>query len=267
MGLSLQGRRVLLTGASGGIGLAVARGLHGRGATVLASARREDVLEGLRSDLGDRVEPLPADLADASQVSALVDRAGEVDVLVANAALPASGPLLEFEHDQIDRALDVNLRAPAHLARALAPAMVGRGSGHLVFVSSLSGKAASGGSSLYSATKFGMRGLALGLREDLHGTGVGVTTVFPGFIRGAGMFHDSGAQLPPLVGTRTAEEVAEALIRGIERNRAEVDVAPLSLRLGAAAAGVAPAAVGALQRRLGGADISEQLARGQAGKR
>ena len=267
MGLSLQGRRVLLTGASGGIGIAVARALHARGATVLASARREDVLEWLCSELGGGAEALPADLADTADVAALAARAGAVDVLVANAALPASGPLLAFEHEQIDRALDVNLRAPMHLARALAPAMVERGAGHLVFVSSLSGKAAAGGSSLYSATKFGMRGMALGLREDLAGTGVGVTTVFPGFIRDAGMFHDSGTKLPRFVGTRTPEQVAEALVRGIERDRAEVDVAPLTVRVGAAAAGLAPATVGALQRRLGASDISEQLARGQADKR
>ncbi len=267
MGLDLQGRRVLLTGASGGIGLAVARVLHSRGATVVASARREDVLQRLCAELGDRAEALAADLSDAAAVAALPARAGAVDVLVANAALPASGALLGFEHDQIDRALDVNLRAPMHLARALAPGMVERGSGHLVFVSSLSGKTASRGSSLYSATKFGMRGFAIGLREDLAGTGVGVTTVFPGFIRDAGMFHESGAKLPSFVGTRTPEQVAEALAQGIERGRLEVDVAPLGLRVGAALGGLAPAVSSALQRRLGGADVADQLARGQVDKR
>ncbi len=267
MGLDLQGRRVLVTGASGGIGMAVARTLHGRGATVVVSARREEVLKGLCAELGDRAEALPADLGDSADVAALPGRAGAVDVLVANAGLPASGPLLDFEHDQIDRALDVNLRAPLHLARALAPAMVERGAGHLVFVSSLSGKTASRGSSLYSATKFGMRGFAIGLREDLAGTGVGVTTVFPGFIRDAGMFHDSATKLPPFVGTRTPEQVAEALTRGIERGRLEVDVAPLPLRLGAVFGGLAPSLSSAVQRRLGGAELADQMARGQADKR
>ena len=263
MAFQLSGKRVLLTGASGGIGFAVARALHARGATVVATARRDDVLEQLCAGLGSRAEALPADLSDRNEVAALAERAGAVDVLVANAAVPASGPLLEFTEDELDRALDVNLRAPIHLARALAPDMVKRGSGHLVFVSSLSGKAASPGSSLYSATKFGMRGMALGLREDLAGTGVGVTTIFPGFISDAGMFHQSGAKLPSYVGTRTPEQVAEALVGGIEQGRLEVDVAPLGLRLGALAAGVAPAATAALQRRLGGNDVSEQMARGQ----
>ena len=86
-----------------------------------------------------------------------------MDVLVANAALPASGRVEDFEPDQIDRALDVNLRAPIQLTRALLPGMLERGRGHLVLVSSLSGKVASPRSGIYSATKFGLRGFAAGL--------------------------------------------------------------------------------------------------------
>ncbi len=258
---------MLLTGASGGIGFAVARALHARGATIVATARRAEVLEQLGAELGDRAEALPADLADREQVAALAERAGVVDVLVANAGVPASGPLLDFAPEELDRALDVNLRAPMHLARALAPAMVERGAGHIVFISSLLGKAGSPASALYSATKFGLRGMALGLREDLVGTGVGVTTVFPGFIRDAGMFHDSGAKLPSYVGTNSPEQVAEALAKGIERNRLEMVVAPRALRVGVAAAGAAPTAVAAIQRRLGGAAVAEDLARGQRSSR
>jgi short-subunit dehydrogenase len=267
MPVTLSGSRALVTGASGGIGTAIAKALHAHGATVIVTARREDVLEELRAELGDRVEPLVADLADREAVAALPGRAGRVDVLVANAALPASGTYDDFSDDEVDRALDVNLRAPIHLARALAGPMVERGSGQLVFISSLSGKTASGGGSLYSATKFGMRGYALGMREDLVGTGVGVTTVFPGFIRDAGMFHESNTKLPPGVGTKTPDEVAQGVVRGIERNRAEVDVAPVGLRLGAIAGGVAPAASAAIQRKLGGAKVASQMAAGQRDKR
>ena len=265
--MELRDQRVLLTGASGGIGLAIARALHARGATVIATARREEVLDGLKADLGDRVETLVADLADASDVAALPERAGRVDVLVANAALPASGALVDFSPEEIDRALDVNLRAPLQFARVLAPAMVERGSGHLVFISSLSGKAASPGSSLYSATKFGLRGMALGLSEDLADTPVGVTTVFPGFIRDAGMFAESGTELPSYVGTRTPEDVADAVVRSIERGLLEVDVAPLSMRMGAKFASVAPGLSAKLQRRMGSTELSAEMAKGQAGKR
>jgi short-subunit dehydrogenase len=192
-----------------------------------------------------------------------------VDVLVANAALPAAGELDSFSPEQIDRALEVNLRAPAQLARALVPGMKERGRGHLVFISSLNGKLASPGSALYSATKFGLRGLGQGLRQDLYGTGVGVTTVFPGFIRDAGMFAEAGVKLPPGVGTRSPEQVAAAVVRAIERDRAEVDVAPLSLRAGTALGSLAPRLSAAVQRRLGGAELSAGLARGheRAGKR
>ncbi len=267
MSVDLNASRALVTGASGGIGLAIARALHARGATVIATARRLDVLDELRAELGDRVEVVQADLADRGDVDALPGRAGQVDVLVANAALPASGAYDDFSGEEVDRALDVNLRAPLHLARELAQPMVARESGHLVFISSLSGKTASPGGSLYSATKFGLRGFALGLREDLAGTGVGVTTVFPGFIRDAGMFHDSATKLPPGVGTRTPDEVAAGVLRGIDRDKPEVDVAPLSLRIGAMAAGLAPGPVAAGQRRLGASKIASQMARGQRNKR
>ncbi|MEA2292675.1 MAG: hypothetical protein QOE86_314, partial [Solirubrobacteraceae bacterium] len=200
-------------------------------------------------------------------VDALLAEAGEIDILVANAGLPASGSVLEYTPEQIDRALTVNLRAPMLLGRALATRMAARGSGHLVFVSSLSGKAAAPASGIYSATKFGLRGFALGLREDLHGTGVGVTTVFPGFIRGAGMFHESGTQLPRFAGTRTPEDVAAAVIRGIESGRAEIDVAPLGIRAGVALAGLMPGSVLAIQRRLGSTKVANQLAEAQRAKR
>jgi len=267
MSANLAASRALVTGASGGIGEAIVRALHARGATVVATARRKDVLERLQGDLGDRVEVLSADLAEAGDVEALPERAGRIDILVANAALPASGPYDSFSDIEVDRALDVNLRAPIHLARDLAGPMRERGAGHVVFISSLAGKTSSPGSSLYSATKFGLRGFALGLREDLVGTGVGVTTVFPGFIRDAGMFHDSKTELPKGVGTRTPDQVAAGVIRGIERNRPEVDVAPLGLRLGSMAGGIAPGVVGAAQRKLGSRDVAAQLARGQADKR
>jgi short-subunit dehydrogenase len=169
--------------------------------------------------------------------------------------------------DQLERALDVNLRAPVQLARALVPGMIDRGSGHLVFISSLSGKAASPGSALYSATKFGLRGFAQGLRQDLHGTGVGVTTVFPGFVRDAGLFAESGVELPRLVRAVTPDAVARAVVDGIERNRGEIDVAPLGLRAGTLLSSAVPGLGAGVQRRFGGAQLAERIARGQARKR
>jgi uncharacterized protein len=265
--VDVAGSRALVTGATGGIGAAIARRLHERGATVVLSGRQEDALQRLRADLGERAHVLVADLSERAQVAALPERAGEIDVLVANAALPASGELLQYEPEQIDRALDVNLRAPIMLARALAPGMAERRRGHVVLISSLAGKSSAPGSSLYSATKFGLRGFGQGLREDLLASNVGVTTVFPGFIRDAGMFHQSGAKLPRFVGMPTPDDVARGVMKGIESGRLEVDVAPVGLRVGAALASVAPGPVLALQRRFGSHEISAEIARGQVHKR
>jgi uncharacterized protein len=263
--VNLGGRTALLTGATGGIGAAIARALSARGVTLLLSGRRTDVLEPLASELGARA--LECDLSDPAAVDRLADEAASVDVLVANAALPASGRLTTFTQEEIDRALAVNLRAPIALARRLVEPMMERRSGHLVFVSSLSGKTASPGGSVYSATKFGLRGFALGLRQDLRPHGVGVSIVAPGFVRGAGMFHDSGAKLPAYIGTNTPEQVADGVVRAIERNRAEVEVAPLGVRAGVAAGGLLPELVANVQRRLGGDRISERMAEGQRPKR
>lgn len=263
--MNLAGRSVLLTGATGGIGHAIARAVAARGGRLLVSGRRADVLEPLAAELGARA--LPCDLADPAELDRLAAEAGAVDVLIANAALPASGALETFTVEEIDRALAVNLRAPMILARRLGEPMAARGSGHLVFISSISGKVAGHGSAVYSATKFGLRGFALGLREDLRSRGVGVSTVFPGFISDAGMFHEADVRLPGYVGTKTPQQVAEAVIGAIEHNRAEVDVAPLGLRAGAAVAGLAPELSARLQRRLGSERLAAEMAAAQRGKR
>jgi short-subunit dehydrogenase len=266
-GLKLDGRTVLVTGATGGIGAAIARALHERGASLVLTGRRTEVLDQLSERLGERVEVVAADLADRDDVARLCDRAREVDVLVANAALPASGRIDDFTPEEIDRALDVNLRAPMQLARAAVPEMTGRDSGHLTFISSMAGKVASPGSSLYSSTKFGLRAFASALRQDLHASGVGVTTVFPGFVRDAGMFADADVKLPAGVGSVTPEQVAEAVVRGIEHDKGEIAVAPVMMRGGALIAALSPSFSARVQRRLGGAELSDAIARGQADKR
>ena len=263
--MNLGGRTVLLTGATGGIGAATARALATRGATVVLSGRRAAELEALAAEVGGRA--VPADLTAPDAPQRVVAEAGDVDVLVANAALPASGDLTSFSIEEIDRALAVNLRAPLVLARLLAEPMTARGEGHLVFVSSLSGLTATPQASLYTATKFALRGFSLGLRQDLEATGVGVSCVLPGLVRGAGMFADSGASLPPGVGTSTPEDVARGVVLAIERDRAEVDVAPLTLRAGARIASAAPGTAWAVQKRLGAAGIARSIADGQRAKR
>jgi short-subunit dehydrogenase len=263
--VNVDGRRTLLTGATGGIGHAVARRLHAAAAELVISGRRADVLAPLAAELG--ASTIAADLADPADVERLIEEAGAVDVLVANAALPGSGRLETFSEQEIDRALAVNLRAPIMLARALAPAMAQRGSGQIVFMNSSSGKAATAYTSIYVATKFGLRGFALALRAELRGTGVGVSSVFPSFVSDAGMFADTQIELPRFVRTRSPEQVADAVLRAIEHDRAEIDVAPASLRAGAVLSGLAPDLAARVSRAMGAEDLGAEFEAAQREKR
>jgi short-subunit dehydrogenase len=160
----------------------------------------------------------------------------------------------------------VNLRAPIVLARAFGQKMVARGSGHIVLVGSLSGKSTSAASSLYSATKFGLRGFAGGFRQDLHGTGVSVSIVQPGFVSDAGMFAESGAQLPRGMRTTSPDRVAKAVALAIEHDRGEVDVAPIEVKAGALLGSVFPELSARLLRRMANGTLAA-LVEAQRSKR
>jgi short-subunit dehydrogenase len=265
--VELGGKTVLLTGATGGLGRAIAEAIAARGARLVLSSRKADELVALRDSLpGSGHRTTVADLALEGAALGLLEEAGAIDVLVANAGLPASGRLDGFSQDQIGRALRVNLESPVRMARELAPRLVERGSGHLVFLSSISGKAATARASLYAATKFGLRGFAFCLREDLRGTGVGVSVISPGAIRGAGMFADSGASAPVAMGTGRPEQVGAAVIRAIERDRGEITVAPLRQRALSRVAVNAPELSGRIAGRKA-AQVADEIAAGQTDKR
>jgi len=260
----------LLSGATGGIGRAIATELAAQGADLVLSSRRGEELERLAQSLpgdADRHLVVVADLAEDRAAEDLIERAGELDGLVANAALPASGRLENFSSEEVVRALRVNLESPILMARALGAKLADRGQGHIVFIASLAGKVGSPRSSLYSATKFGLRGFTFGLREDLQPHGVGVSVVSPGFVRDAGMFADAKMKSPPGIGTTTPEKVAEAVARAIREDRNEITVAPLRQRLAVEFGYRHPEIVARIQRRAGAAKIADDLAAGQADKR
>jgi short-subunit dehydrogenase len=257
-------KRALVTGATGGLGRAIALALRAEGCEIVVTGRRRAVLEEV-AELADG-RAVTADLADRAQLESLLREAGEIDILVANAGVPGSGDLEDWTQEQIDRALEVNLASPIAMTRALLPRFRERGSGHFVYVSSLSGKVASKGGSLYSATKFGLRGFAGGLRCDLYQSGIGCSAIFPGFVRDAGMFADTGATLPFGVGTVSPDQVAKAVVRAIKTNRAEIEVAPVPLRVGALIGSLVPELSAAMQARFG-AGVSAALVEGQKAKR
>jgi uncharacterized protein len=264
--VQIAGSTVVLTGASGGLGQAIARDLHARGATLLLVGRRAELLDGLAREL-EPATPIVADLGERGAVERLGEIIGEADILIANAGIPAAGVLQSFTIEEIDRTLDVNLRAPVALARALLPGMLERGRGHLLFMSSIAGKTAVPGNPLYHATKFGLRGFAAGLRADLHGSGVGVSCVFPGFIREAGMFADANIKLPPGSGSRSPLDVARAVARAVERDRGEIDVASLLQRSGVLVSAFAPELTARAVRALGGAEIARKMGEAMRDKR
>ena len=262
--MELRGKSVLLTGATGGLGRAIAAALASRGAILVLSGRKGDELERLARSLpGERHRAIVADLAEGGAAARLAAEAEPVDVLVANAGLSANGRLERFSEEDLARALRVNLEAPAQTARGVLPGMLERGSGHIVFISSLQGKVAFAHTSVYTATKFGLRGFALALRDDLWGTGVGVSVVLPGFIRDAGIFAASGRRAPMGLGTSSPEEVGEGVALAIERNRAELAVAPVQQRLAASVAHHGPRLASRLTRG-SAAGIADDVARGRA---
>jgi short-subunit dehydrogenase len=267
MPVELSSSRVVLTGATGGIGWAIARALHARGAELVLTGRRAEVLESLVAELGDRAEAVPLDLSDAAAVRGFCDDAGAIDVLVANAGLPGTGKLGEYSPEQIDRVIDVNLRSPIHMTHALLPGMLERGRGHLVYISSISGKVATVAASLYNATKFGLRGFSFAMHEDLRDTGVGATAVFPGVVGEAGMWADGGLDLPRGVRASKPSEVADAVIEGIERDRPEITVGNPIERLGGLLAGPAPRLVSFVNRHAGTNRLAAALAERQVEKR
>ena len=265
--MDLDGKTALLTGATGGLGRAIANALAARGARLVLSSRKAEDLEQLAASLpGAGHATVVCDLAEEGAALALLEQAGDIDVLVANAALPGSGRLDSFSQDEIGRALRVNLESPVRMTRELLPGWQERGSGHFVFISSMSGFVALPRSSIYAATKFGLRGFALNLREDLRGSGVGVSVISPGAIREAGMFAESGAAPPPGMGTGTPKQVANAVVRAIERDKSEIPVAPLHQRVLARFAMLAPEISGRLAGSAA-AKAADEIAAGQTDKR
>jgi len=266
--VEIIGKKVLLTGATGGLGRTMAANLAYSGAKLILSGRDQGALEGLASELaGEGHSVIAADLGQPGAALELARSAGEVDCFVGNAALPSTGRITELTDEQVSRMLRINLEAPILISQALLPAMLEKGSGKLVMIGSLAGKTASPRSSIYNATKFGLRGFALALKADLAGTGVDITLVAPGFVREAGMFADSGAESPTGLGTTTPEKVAEAVDQAIRGDRPEIAVAPVFQRGIAHLASTSPTLSHRMQSGRAGQSAARKVAAGQADKR
>ena len=186
----LTGMTALITGASGGIGSAIARGLAGQGARLAASGSNAEKLEGFRQTIGGDHVALPCDLSDAAAVDGLVPRAvealgGRLDILVNNAGVTRDNLAMRMKDDEWDQVIRVNLEAAFRLIRAAAKPMMKGRFGRIVSITSVVGATGNPGQANYAASKGGLTAMSKALAQELASRGVTVNCVAPGFIRSA----------------------------------------------------------------------------------
>ncbi|MEA1938844.1 MAG: 3-oxoacyl-[acyl-carrier-protein] reductase [Pseudomonadota bacterium] len=182
----LTGKSALVTGASGGIGEAIARALHGAGASVALTARRVDVLEKLAAELGDRAHVISADLADPeapARIAAEAEAAlGKVDILVNNAGITRDGLAMRMKDEDWQTVIDLNLTAVFRLTRAFLRSMMKRRYGRIVTITSVVGSTGNPGQANYAAAKAGLTGMTKALAAETASRGITVNCIAPGFI-------------------------------------------------------------------------------------
>lgn len=186
---SLSGKTALVTGASGGIGAAIARTLHALGAEVALSGTREAALAALAGELGDRVHVCPADLGDPKAAEALIAAAeaamGRIDILVNNAGLTRDGLLLRMSDEAWNQVMEVDLAAPFRLCRAAMKGMMRRRTGRIVNIGSIVGSTGNPGQVNYAAAKAGLIGLTKSMAQEVASRNVTINLVAPGFVETA----------------------------------------------------------------------------------
>jgi NADP-dependent 3-hydroxy acid dehydrogenase YdfG len=216
--MELEGKVALVTGASGGIGAAVAGKLHESGASVGLLSRSGDDL-GLERALG-----LACDVRDRDAVrtaaETVVERFGRLDIVIANAGVGAYGPFLELDPEQIETMIDVNLKGALYTAAATLPHLIASGEGDFLSIASVAGLRAFPGESVYNASKFGQLGFTRSLDHELREQGVRATCICPGGVRtnfaiGAGRNEGD----PELEGMLSADEVADVVMFTVTRPR------------------------------------------------
>lgn len=218
----LTGRTALVTGATGGIGGAVARHLHARGATVALSGTRRERLEALAADLGERAVVTPCDLSDMTSVEALVPAAeaamGGVDILVNNAGVTRDNLFVRMKDDEWDQVIAINLSAAFRLSRAAAKLMMRKRFGRIVSITSVIGVTGNPGQGNYAASKAGIIGMSKSLAAELASRQVTVNCVAPGFIATAmtdGLHEKQKEGIlsrVPAARLGTADEIAAAVV-------------------------------------------------------
>jgi short-subunit dehydrogenase len=233
----LRGKIVLVTGGSRGIGPVIAGALAKRGANLALAARSEPALRKTAEALaqtGATISTFPADLTESKErdllVSGVMKEFGTIDILINNAGVETEGAYTELKWQSVRENIELNLVAPMALTWLILPRMIERKSGHIVNISSIAGKGGGPFASVYSGTKAGLAEWTRALRLELHGTGVKFSTIFPGYVREVGMFARFGKKVPWIIGSCSPDQVAQAVIKAIEKERIETIVNSMPLR-------------------------------------
>jgi short-subunit dehydrogenase len=234
----LAGKVVLLTGGSRGIGPIIAQKLAERGANLALCARSAPELEHTAAQVrsaNTRVEIFPADLTQDAERRSLIANVlqtfGKIDVLINNAGLITEGSYADLSLAAIRETIELNLIAAIDLTQIVLPGMIDRKDGHIVNVSSIAGKSGVPYAAVYSGTKAGLAAWSRALRLELAGTGVTLSTIFPGYVMGVGKLAQPDLKPPSLVGSCTLAQVASSIVAAIERKRLEsvINFPPLRL--------------------------------------
>ena len=231
---TLADKAAVVTGASRGIGRAIALRLGRMGASVAICARKRDDLERTAASLreeGIRALPIVADVTLAGDVEALIERTsaefGEIEVLVNNAGIGMFGSFYERSESDWDAVLNANLKAVFLTSRAVAPRMIRLGKGHIINISSLASKSAFSGGALYCASKWGLMGLTACMAEDLRAHGVRVSAICPGSVNTEFSPHSGRTSATLLQPEDVAHAVATLLTQGPQSFISEIDLRPL----------------------------------------
>jgi len=235
---NLNGAVAVITGGASGIGLATAKALHAKGAQVVLadinSQGLQAAVEQVRQhapEASGKVLGVPTDVTNEAQVQALMtqalDAGGRIDLVVTSAGVGRGGPIDLFSAEEMQMMMNINFMGTYNCVRAALPAMRTQQSGHFVLLSSVAGKLCAPLLTGYVATQLTVRGFSGALRAELHGTGIGVTTVYPAWIETPMIHQEKDAmQFLNVVAMLTAEQVADEIVQAVQENRRDLTLAP-----------------------------------------
>lgn len=227
---NLTGKTAIITGASRGIGQFIAKTLADQNITTILVARSEEGLLKTKKEIesrGGQCHILSWNLTETQNLKNLIAAArkfGEIDILVNNAGIENYNNYESVSFLELTSIVNTNLLAPLELARLVLPSMLKRGSGHIVTIASLAGRKGVAYNSIYSASKAGLVMWTDGLRQELEGKGVYISSICPGYISEAGMFYDGHLDAPRLLGTSSPQKVADAVLKALRQGSSELIV-------------------------------------------